>query len=302
MKLEASLAEGVQEDPRHRVRTEHPLRRATVADGVGDLLLGPHAEAGRPVGREIAADVHPVRVDPHPHPTGEIEVVRTVDAGAVDGRVTQAAHLRVYEVLPPLHAIGLLARTVEPATGCPRRDAGERADVVHEVPPLGRRRGRGERGHRTGGEACRETQPDLLRLAAAAERPRGRQIAGHERVALRVFLDQARPPIGPVTGDAPLGGEQRSTARDARRRRRGTRRHGEGRGCRPLEPSGHALHVRHHRAGLNRVEDVAPVGHGARRQAGRHDVHQVGFRGRLARSGGLVLELAEGEVARARDQ
>src|SRR2546422_2542214 len=42
-----------------------------------------------------------------------------------------AAHLRVYEVLPPLHAIGLLARTVEPATGCPRRDAGERADVVH---------------------------------------------------------------------------------------------------------------------------------------------------------------------------
>src|SRR5213593_153639 len=243
-----------------------------------------------------------MRVDPHPHPTGEIEVVRTVDAGAVDGRVTQAAHLRVYEVLPPLHAIGLLARTVEPATGCPRRDAGERADVVHQVPPLGRRRGRGERGHRTGGEACRETQPDLLRLAAAAERPRGRQIAGHERVALRVFLDQARPPIGPVTGDAPLGGEQRSTARDARRRRRGTRRHGEGRGCRPLEPSGHALHVRHHRAGLNRVEDVAPVGHGARRQAGRHDVHQVGFRGRLARSGGLVLELAEGEVARARDQ
>src|SRR5207247_4467756 len=184
--------------------------------------------AGGPGGREIAADVHPARVDPHPHPTGEIEVVRTVDAGAVDGRVTQAAHLRVYEVLPPLHAVGLLAGTVEPATGCPRRDAGERADVIDQVPPLRRRRGRRERGHRTGSEACRETQPDLLRLAAAAERPRSRQIAGYDRVALRVFLDQARPPIGPVTDDAPLGGEQRSTARDARSRGRGTRRQREG--------------------------------------------------------------------------
>src|SRR5207247_9381160 len=106
-------------------------------DVVVVLLHGPHYNAGSPFGRENAADVHPVRVDPHPHPTGEIEVVRTVDAGPVDGRVTQAAHLRVYEVLPPLHAIGLLARTVEPATGCPRRDAGQRADVVHQVPPLG---------------------------------------------------------------------------------------------------------------------------------------------------------------------
>src|SRR6202035_4280365 len=93
----------------------------TIAEGVDDLLLCPLSHAGFAIGGQIARNEHTMRISADSHSTAEIEIVATIDAGAVDLRVAQPAHFRVHKVLAAPKQIGPLPRSVESTPRLPRR-------------------------------------------------------------------------------------------------------------------------------------------------------------------------------------
>src|SRR5206468_1446506 len=123
-----------------------PPPGAAIAHGRGDFDLAPAAKTRIGVAREIAAHEDTLRVGTHAHAPGQVEVVAAIDAGATDRRVAEPAHLRVNEVFPTGHRIDVLPGAVQVTARLPRRRAGQRQHVVHNVPSLGRRRAARARG------------------------------------------------------------------------------------------------------------------------------------------------------------
>ena len=130
----------------------------------------------------------------------------------------------------------LLARSLETTPRFPRGTAGQREDVVDEVPPFRGGRDVSEGRHGTERREGREAAPDVDRLAAAGERPGCRQIAGDHRIPPGIVLPFPVSSVGPVAAPTPdgrveipspreAGGIGWDARRDGDRGRRGTGEH-----------------------------------------------------------------------------
>ncbi len=123
-------------EPRHTPKIHQTVGRPPIAEGVDDLRLGPLSHAGFAIGGQIARDEHAMRISADSHSTGEIEIVVTRDAGAVDLRVAQPAHFRVHKILATPKQIGPLPRPVESTPRLPRRHTRKRLHIADEIPAL----------------------------------------------------------------------------------------------------------------------------------------------------------------------
>src|SRR4029453_19536744 len=102
------------------------------ANGRRNLRLAPTAEARLEVAGQIAADENALRIRPDAHTAGEIEVVAAIDAGGIDRRVAEPAHLGVDEVFASGQRIGVLPGPVQTAARLPWRCPSQREHVVHD--------------------------------------------------------------------------------------------------------------------------------------------------------------------------
>src|SRR6266403_3894018 len=85
-------------EPRHTPKIQQTVGRPPIAEGVDDLRFCPLSHAGFVIGGQIARDEQAMRISADSHSAGEIEIVATINAGAVDLRVAQPAHLRVHKI------------------------------------------------------------------------------------------------------------------------------------------------------------------------------------------------------------
>jgi len=168
-------------EPRHAPKTQQTVRRPPIAEGVDDLRFCPLAYAGFLIRGQIARDVHAMRISSDSHSAGEIEIVATIDAGAVDLRVAQPTHLRVHKILAAVNQIDPLPRPVESTSWLPRRYTRKGLHIADEIPALAGREPLFVGGHGIA-NAGGQTEPYLIRIAASPEGPRRRKIANRRRV------------------------------------------------------------------------------------------------------------------------
>jgi len=138
------------------------------------------------------------------------------------------------------------------------------------------------------GHASGQTQPDLRRLAAAAERPGRAEVARRHLPAALVVVTVLRAAVGAVTSCAALAVEGLASL-DAGGVRGHARRNGKGRGGRGARAE--RAQERHDGAQLLLAQQIAEVRHRARLQAVANGADQVGVGRRGPRWRRDVFEL-----------
>ena len=121
------------------------------------------------------------------------------------------------EVFAAGHRIDVLPGPVQATARLPRRRAGQREHVVHDVPSVGRRGALRVRRHRTQRRQRGEAEPQLLGVAAAGERRRSREVTRDDRILLGVALGLTLATVGAVAAVAAEIGVHRAAADEAAR-------------------------------------------------------------------------------------